>query len=91
MLQDVRNSHHHSGELHATLDHNTAAAPIESQANDANMADCLHCFGMHAPLFALTQQMSAFRALELAQPLPALVLKLPPAPLGTNFRPPIYS
>jgi|GEM_PF-7082959 len=99
MTSDAGDPHHHeamhSGEQAAAiaefvqaLDESAPASTVESGASSA---DCLHCACLHAPLFTRNIEALAFHMPKLSQRFPALVEKVPTAPLSANFRPPIYA
>jgi hypothetical protein len=99
MTRDAAHAHHHDA---APSEQNSEpvaeivqalAAPASANELDrgASAVDCLHCAGMHAPIFAVNFDALAFYVKKLSQTFPALIETMPLYRLSANFRPPIYT
>jgi hypothetical protein len=53
--------------------------------------DCLHCAGIHAPLFTLNAEPLAFHVSAASQGFPQIIKQVPPTRLSAHYRPPIYT
>ena len=62
-----------------------------SDSNEAAPTDCLHCAGMHAPLFTLTAKAIELHMLAASPVFPQIFEQAPPTRLSAHYRPPIYS